>query len=481
MPKILQQIMDTLTTQVEPYNVYCHSFVDEDRIFGKIDLRLHNERTIAHFFDVKIQKRLEQISGSYQIVSECSMKYLIAAKNKKTAESEIKVRADKNLKNYKKNDHELYIPDTVVIDFDKQQPYLYFIEYKVDNRFAICKLALDYLKYKYYSPGLGCRSSFIYVLFYKSPNNTIELRDCIDLNKILRDNIDYSDKSIFVFKMNYGNTQSAIPDNVIPLIDNVELTIKKIEAINLNRLKNDHQAHSGLENNVFFCNKDRFKPNVIYAKTIQKNYSVISEMAKRIKSSTIDYNAQTDYNISPENFSTIEFSENDCVALSEHFSNQINKLLGNEISSVPEILGFYRKRATWILVLLQKLAENNGWDDLSKKFKFNISDTAVNEYKKQLSEKYQNASSNLNKLSLGLLYFIVNLFPAIFNISSEGKIIDFNNQYNELTNTRDVNSIMRKIASELKIKTEENIDIENTKFQLELLQKIVDKYAEIKH
>ena len=183
----------------------------------------------------------------------------------------------------------------------------------------------------------------------------------------------------------------------------------------------------------------------------------------------------------PENFSTIEFSGNDCVALSEHFTNQINKILGNEISSVPEILGFYRKRATWILVLLQKLAESNGWDDVSKKFKFNISDTAVKEYKRQLSEKYQNASSNLNKLSLGLLYFIVNLFSAIFNISSEGKIIDFNSQYTELTNARDINSIIRKIASELKLKTDENIDIENDSFQLELLQKIMDKYADIKH
>lgn len=481
MPKILQQIVDVLTTQVEPYNAYCHSLIGEKRIFGKMDLKLHNERTIAHFFDIEIQRKLEQPSKQYQIVSECSMKYLIAAKDKKAAESEIRVSADSNLKKYKKNSHELYIPDTVVIDFDKFQPHLYFIEYKVDSRFAICKLALDYLKYKYYSSGLGCHSSFIYVLFHKTPNNTIELRNCIDLNKILKYNVDYSDKSIFVFKMNYGNTQSAIPDNVIPLIDNAELTIKKLEANNLNRPKNDSQANSGLENNIFFCNKDRFKPNVIYAKTIQKNYPVISEMAKRIKSSTIDYNVKTDYSISPENFSTIEFSENDCVALSEHFTNQINKILGNEISSVSEILGFYRKRATWILVLLQKLAESNGWDDVSKKFKFNISDTAVNEYKKQLSEKYQNASSNLNKLSLGLLYFIVNLFSAIFNISSEGKIIDFNSQYTELTNARDINSIIRKIASELKLKTDENIDIENDRFQLELLQKIMDKYADIKH
>lgn len=480
MPKVIHQIINTIKAQVEPYNAYCCSLLSERRIFNEIDLNLHNERTIAHFFDVKIQKELESSLETPSIISECSMKYLIATKDKENAESEIKVKSDKNLKKYKNDNHNLYVPDTAIVDHDRLCPYLYFIEYKVDSRFSICKLALDYLKYKYYSSGLGCHSSFIYVLFYKSSNNTIELRDCIDLNKILRDNVDYSDKSIFVFKMNYGNTQSVIPDNVIPLIDNVELTIKKLEANNLNRLKNDHRAHSGLENNVFFCNKDRFRPNVIYAKTIQKNYSVISEMAKRIKSSTIDYNARTDYSISLENFSTIEFSENDCVALSEHFSNQINKLLGNEISSVPEILGFYRKRATWILVLLQKLAENNRWDDLSKKFKFNISDTAVNEYKKQLSEKYQNASSNLNKLSLGLLYFIVNLFPAIFNISSEGKIIDFNNQYNELTNTRDVNSIMRKIASELKIKTEENIDIENAKFQLELLQKIMDKYTDNK-
>ena len=83
MPKILQQIVEVLTTQVGPYNTYCHSLRGEKRIFGKMDLRLHNERTIAHFFDMEIQRKLEQPSKQYQIVSECSMKYLIAAKDKK--------------------------------------------------------------------------------------------------------------------------------------------------------------------------------------------------------------------------------------------------------------------------------------------------------------------------------------------------------------------------------------------------------------
>lgn len=475
---MIKQILDVLVTQVEPYNTYCRSIMGEESTFDKIGLKLHNERTVAHFFDVEIQRKLEQLSKPYRVISECSMEYLIAAKNKKAAESEIKVKADGKLRKYKKKDHKIYVPDTVIMNFNELRPQLCFIEYKVDDRFAICKLALDYLKYKYYSPGLGCCSSFIYVLFFKTADNIIELRDCANLDKILRDNVDYSDKSVFVFKMNYSNAHPTIPDNAITLIDDAESAIKELGANRRNGLEeNVHQTDSRLENNVFFCNKDRFKPNVIYAKTVRENYSVILEMAKRIKLSTIDYNAKTGYDISPENFSTVKFSDADCVALSEHFGNQINRLLKDDISSVPEMLGFYKKRATWILILLQELAENNGWNDVSEGFKFNISDEAVNAYKGQLSEKYQNARRNLNKLSLGLLYFIVNLFPAIFNISSGNRIADFNNQYIELTNTKNVNSIICKILSELKIKTNEHIDIDNDDFQYELLKKILDKYG----
>lgn len=482
MSKLIKQIVGVINAQVKPYNTYCSLLLKEKRIFGAIKLNLHNERTIAHFFDVEIQKRLKRLSGEYLIISECSMNYLTTLRNKKTAESEIKIEPDKKLKEYEENSHKLYIPDTAVVDFNKSRPHLYFIEYKVDSRFSICKLALDYLKYKYYSSGLGCCSSFIYVLFYKLTNsNAIGLRKNTDLDRVLENNVDYSDKSIFVFKMTEGNSQPTIPSNVISLVNDAEFTVKELEENSLNILNNNRQMGSRLEDNVFFRNKDRFKTNVIYAKTIQENYSVILEMAERIKnqSSVVDYQAQTNYDINPKTFSTAEFSEDDCMALSRHFDNQIKKLLEDETSSIPEILSVHRKRATWVLILLQKLAENNDWRDISKKFKFGISDRAISEYKKQLSEKYQNASSNLNKLSLGLLYFIVNLFPVMFSISSENKVIGYTDQYAKLANTKNINLIMNKIISELGIKTHKKANVENKEFQLELLQNVLNKYTDV--
>lgn len=83
MSKLIKQIVGVINAQVKPYNTYCSLLLKEKRIFGAIKLNLHNERTIAHFFDVEIQKRLKRLSGEYLIISECSMNYLTTLRNKK--------------------------------------------------------------------------------------------------------------------------------------------------------------------------------------------------------------------------------------------------------------------------------------------------------------------------------------------------------------------------------------------------------------
>ena len=107
MPKTIEQIVNILFDQVKPYNTHCRSIMDKRDVFDKIDLRLHNERTIAHFFDVEIQRELERLSKPCRIISECSMKYLIAQKEKDHANSAITIEPNKDLREYMNDENKL--------------------------------------------------------------------------------------------------------------------------------------------------------------------------------------------------------------------------------------------------------------------------------------------------------------------------------------------------------------------------------------
>lgn len=481
MNKTLEQIINIMDEQVAPYNMYCRSLLDEKCAFGDIDLNLHNERTIAHFFDVQIQKRFEQMRKMYLIVSECSMNYLIAAERKEEANSKIKVKQNEDLRVYATKDHSRYVPDTVIVDFSDLQKQIHFIEYKVDNVFSICKLALDYLKYKYYSYGLGCCSNFIYVLFYTLPDGSIELRDQVMLNEVLEQDTDYSNRSIFVYYQNNKSAKTVIDDEVIPLIERAESVIESmVSCCHVKNMTTGSNMNTALADNVFYRNRGLLNPNVITADVIKRNYPTIVKLANNVVSepNIAKYNTSGLYELMPHNFNEIVFDDKDCLVLKRYFNNQISRILEEETRSLPAMYNFSKKRSTWILILLQRLAINNHWNRIADDFKLNLSEDDKQRYQNQLERKYNGDMEKLNVLCLGLLYFIINLYKVIFDISESNEVIDFNNAYKNAENTNNVNLLARKIARKLDIKISRDFNILSNSSQEEFFQKIVSKLSE---
>lgn len=448
-------------------------------VFDKIGLRLHNERTIAHFFDVEIQRELERLLKPCQIVSECSMKYLVTQKEKNHANSTIRIKPNKDLRNYMNDGHKLYIPDTAIIEFIKQ-PHVYFIEYKVDDHYSIYKLALDYLKYKYYSFGLGCNSSFIYVLFYKLSDDVIELHDSVKLEKILKLTDKYLNKSIFTDSQN-AKKEPEVSNETILLVEEADEMIRNVRRTrNLENTNDDEIGNvSLLENNVFYRNMGILKPNVITAEVIRKNYPVIAKLASKVVSepNVAEYDANGLYDLTPDNFEHILFTDEDCLKLKRYFDNQINRILKEEMQDLPAMYNFSKKRATWILILLQRLAINNGWSELTSEFKMNISNDKIRGYQRQIEKKYSGNMKRLNQLCLGLLYFITNLYKVVFNILADNKVTDFNDAYKNIKDISKANSIAQKIAKTLGFKVSRDFNITNAPSQEEFLQKVVAKLS----
>ncbi len=479
MPKTIEQIVNILFDQVKPYNTHCRSIMDKRDVFDKIDLRLHNERTIAHFFDVEIQRELERLSKPCRIISECSMKYLIAQKEKDHANSAITIEPNKDLREYMNDEHKLYIPDTAIIEHIKE-PHVYFIEYKVDDRYSIYKLALDYLKYKYYSSGLGCNSSFIYVLFYKLSDGTIELHGSIKLEKTLELTDQYLSKSIFVDSQD-AKMEFRVSDETILLVEEADEVIRNAGHIRSFKSASDNETDSisSLEDNVFYRNMGILKSNVVTAEIIRKNYPTLAKLANNITSklNVAEYDVDGLYNLTPDNFESMAFTDEDCIKLRQYFNNQINRILKEEMQDLPAMYNFSKKRATWILILLQRLAINNGWGDMAREFKIGISNNKIQGYQRLIEEKYSKNMKRLNQLCLGLLYFIRNLYKVIFDITENNEVTDYNDTYKNIENTNKNNSIARKIAKTLDIKISRDFNIASAPSQEEFLQKVVAKLS----
>lgn len=484
MSSVTESIISRLIGGVDGYNLYCDDVLSENAAFQKIELNLHNERTIAHFFDIRLQDLLDQqslhsgVASNYLLISECLMHYLISSAGKITADSEIDIGKNKNVDKYKSMTHANYVPDTVIIERGEVTT-LYCIEYKVEDRFSICKLVLDYLKYKYYSSGFGCRSVFIYVLFYKN-SGKLELRGAARLPKLLKGKTRTQKESIFVFDP-WSTSLPVLSVDAIHLIMETSKNISQIEELTSDHTDNNyHLSQISLEENVFYRNRNKFNPNVISAVVIRKNYGIIYEMAQRIANNKniMPYGMVSDYNIDPGKIFSPEFSDEDCIAVARHFDRQIKKFLADDVENVPEILTVHKKRTAWILIMLQEFAKRSGWNDLADGFHMEVKEDIATEYQERLRSAYTNRSENFNKLCLGLICYIVNLYPAIFQITSQNIVMGFNQEYLKLKNKSDVDKSLCQLVKELGLKTRKKISIDNEDFIEELLRLIFNENDE---
>lgn len=488
MDSTTNKITNHIKAHIGHYNAYSARTRDRQDIFGTISLNMLNERTIAHFFDVSLEKELNKSKLNYAFISECSLNQSIPNEIAQKSKKEIAIKPNKALQDYLDTEHNWFIPDTVIIRQDQDKspapnPSIWCLEYKIDSKFDCCKLAIDYLKYKFYSSQFNCHSVFIYVLFYKikTSRQEIEFRNpsIVKLQTSLTSkDLPERQSSIFIYHTSQESQDVNFDTSILTTMKKVDYQLRRLEAAQPPSLQ---KTATKLYDNIFFQKRNAFGNKVIYAKIICQNYPAIYEISQRIQNGTnIQHSDNTSYQITKNNFINHEVpSKEDIEGLYTHFNNQIAKMLKEEEDRIPAAFQHYRKRSTWVMIIIRQFLINLGWEDLLNATTLDIDQNSAEKYQEMLKERYKNRTATINSLSIGLVHFIINLFPLIFIITNSHEIRGFRPEYEIVEQQKSINASFQQLIKQLELPDMEQFYIDNINCQQKFLQAIIQKFGNI--
>ncbi|PPE06085.1 hypothetical protein [Williamsoniiplasma lucivorax] len=377
-----------------------------------------------------------------------------------------------------------FIPDTLVqIDTLNEQQKLFFVEFKIEKDFKLCKLANDYLKFKYYTQNAKANISFVYITLKQQKIDNLKL-PFINING---NNVDFIDKkldvdkinkdaNIFVFSpmWNDGEPNPSPKINFKTLILSQKIT-NEIEKQNLN-LENDSFA---LNDYLKYISKFKFGKEVIFANVIKKSFNKINEL--HISLLNFINNNELGIPLPEETYLTIkEFAddnvlniENFITEFAEHLDNSIvKKSMDNTINRAEYNVTY--KRSLWIILIMEKLSR-----DLELGISFlqgnilkskELKDATILIYK--LDSNYKNSTPNFNKLALGVVHYIRNLYLSVGYLE-DGEYV-FKNEYISYNSNTKIKKYFESIFKELKILNKnEKIQIDDYVLGLRLLKTIL--------
>ena len=238
MNTIVGLIRETIVDKITEYNGFINDFCDKPikSLLGKAEINLFNERSIAHYFDKEIELSLKGSEPNSYFLSEAFIKYAPNFNSKLKAIVETKYFVYEKAVYELTKDHKLFIPDALIIIPPESAKHedmpLYFIEYKVSTKFNFLKLALDFMKYKYYSSAFDHNSTFVYILFRKSKDGkTLKLKETVKLDRYLTKNKNLNDYSLFYYENTAAERNNTISADADKLIEKILNEIEKSETV----------------------------------------------------------------------------------------------------------------------------------------------------------------------------------------------------------------------------------------------------------
>ena len=237
MNTIVRLIRETIVNKITEYNDFINNFCNKPikSLLGKAEINLFNERSIAYYFDKQIEFSLKGSEPNSYFLSEVFIKYAPNFSSKLKAIVETKYFIYENAVYELARDHKLFIPDALIVIPElakhKDMP-LYFIEYKVSTRFDFLKLALDFMKYKYYSSAFEHNSTFVYILFRKSKGGkTLNLKGTMKLDRYLTKSKRLNDYGLFYYENTAAERNNTISADADELIGKILNKIEKYEIV----------------------------------------------------------------------------------------------------------------------------------------------------------------------------------------------------------------------------------------------------------
>lgn len=380
-----------------------------------------NERSIAAFITYQLEKILMDLRmKDVDVMNELDIRI-----NQNITEEQardIESTVDQAIIKVKKKK---FIPDTFATFSNHEKVISLFIEYKVNNSFKYIQLANDYIKFKHYSMNHRANPYFVYVLINHDTDKLLmsikhkdekfpkyQLIDSVIKEKKIDDNA-----NVFIHKSEKSSqTYSSKVLNVIEGID------EKINKFDLLTLEKNFEEVIDFGNNLYFANMGKFGSRVLISNRMRLKYPEILRLYEKIKNYGKIIDVPDDAFISVDDFKKKNFENEEFInKLTIYFNNQISDQTRNEENKINNAaFNYSRKRSLWIQMLLQKFSEdidssyelihfyNNKEKEDSRGIFINLQKVYQGKYKK-----------NFNQLALGLIYYTVHLYEALFEITAD--------------------------------------------------------------
>lgn len=453
MPDVYQMIINKVEDSLIKYRETLQKIDLEVRPLFCFSINYKNERSVAAFITYQLLEVFNSAGmKEVNVMNEFDLR--INSQITYQQQNDIDASVDQALVTVKKKK---FIPDTFATFIDKTNRRVnVFIEYKINDSFKYLQLANDYIKFKHYTINSQEEPIFAYLLFRPNDNGlSITLKNDVFIDpkyQLIGPNIDTDtiDHQSSVFIYNSNNCGLDVPNEVFPVINNIQEKIQDFYNLSLHASFEDVTDYGS---NIFYSNSGKFGSRVLTAHRIQKKYGEIIRLFNLVQNYHGKIEVPVNAFISLESFKSSSFDESVFIEeLSKYFNNQIRHQTREDESGINNAEFYYtRKRALWIQILLQKFADNISVDFDLIHFYDKREKQDSSEIFQKLDRAYQGKySKNFNQLALGLLYYIVKLYESMFVI--EENKVEYKGDYLAFEIKSSILNSLKKMKAKLGLK-----------------------------
>jgi len=494
----LQNFLDALENQLIEFSKVSKILYEEiEKNLDKKVPNFLNERTLAawsleYFGDYLEEKEQANKIKNWVLIPEMTLN----SKDSAYIDYNDKLAIDQEIEDIpatEKKNKNRFVPDGYLMALTSNNELIScFIEFKTAGVYKYIDMAIDYLKFKYYTNKSKKNHIFVYIIFHKlgekTPNQRATIKYSKDgndlqlINRILKKEEINTDASMYAFipvSNNINNIKST--DELLLLIDNLKKTIPELPQKKTKFIDYDE--------NPFYKSLRFFKPgkNVILSRVIRNSIDKVLEVDEAFRkklqlSPEYQLPLEKDAFISQEEYlkNNVPDVEEFSKELASYLDAQKNFFIKDiKKSANPSEVTITSKKSLWILLIIEKFAKSEGIVDVDvMEYATNHKNKKENldKLREQLNTAYATPmyKRNFNKLGLGLIFYLSNLYPYIGKVKNNKFI--YKNSYLTYNKRKELIKNIEAIYKLLDYKDDEELPLNfsEEKIGLNLLE-LVDE------
>ena len=350
--------------------------------------------------------------------------------------------------------------------FPNTKNYL-FIEYKLQKKLGYAELATDYLKYKLYTKNSKNNTIFAYVLFKKKDNYPSIIvsndRYYSMLEKEINEEV-LETSGVYLYVSN-DNKQNDNLEEMYEEFDSISKKVNEIEKIGIEKFKLYSE-----EEVIFLENINRYNANVVKASLIRENYRFLYEAWNKSKEKFKDDEIIGKLNFDDRSKENLLKLISEGSAYNSFFEQNI--YIDKKVEAIKNGLKATYFSSFNMIVLIDFFKELFNIDCGNPKYftlrigkgkRKNIInyDDVAKDKKNELNRIYADTDDGKNKikkLAMELLFYLVNVYPLIYEISNEKKeVIGVSKNSRIHENLKNIQKGLNVIKRKTKFKGDLNI------------------------